>query len=236
MAAKHQELNALYYSFSIRNGVFEYEGEDTVDDFEILMNAVARDRDINGIDIGEIYMKDNILDVLTNMLKHNPNITSLSLHQINSGNGFMPSKSFTRFLDFLSTNNNITHLGYYNMGFYPNVKSFADMIKTNKTLKSLDLFNDFMENNDIKILSEALTVNHTLTSIDLSNNQFDDTGLEYLFEAFKSNYSLTTVELLKEVDPDDINFDQRMIDDINKETASNAEHGHELLYRLLKNI
>jgi len=46
-----------------------------------------------------------------------------------------------------------------------------------------------------KYLSEALKINKTLTSLYLGRNNIDDIGTKYIFEALKTNKTLTSIHL-----------------------------------------
>ncbi len=246
--ASYHTLNELHhiFNFDIKDNLFIYRRKHSIDEFNMLIDAVARDPNINGIDIGSISISNTELDILTNMLKQNKNITSLSVHNINGGNGFMLSHEFLSFFDMLSHNNNITKFEYYNGTFHNRTKYFGELLEKNTSLTSLNLQNNNITNDDMKILSNGLSKNRTLTSIDISKNKFDDIGLEYLLGALKHNYSLIFIEFSNTVDVIDDHYfmneidyyynTKLIVDAIYKELENNKNYKDKLMYKIFKNI
>jgi Ran GTPase-activating protein (RanGAP) involved in mRNA processing and transport len=75
------------------------------------------------------------------------------------------------------------------------VVALGDALRTNATLKSLDLDRSRVGNAGAAALGVALRVNATLTSLAVAKNDIDDEGAAALAEALRVNATLTTLNL-----------------------------------------
>jgi hypothetical protein len=73
----------------------------------------------------------------------------------------------------------------------------SDMLNTNKTLTTLSLFGNKIDDDGIKCLTHVLTVNNsTLECLYLSgNNSMTDLSIDYFIDMLKQNYSLKKLHL-----------------------------------------
>lgn len=75
------------------------------------------------------------------------------------------------------------------------VKVLADVLKTNTSLKNLQLPHNRINAQGVKYLEEALTINTTLKYLDLSSNMFFANGIEYISNIIKVNHSLIFIDV-----------------------------------------
>ncbi|MBP9694279.1 MAG: hypothetical protein KBE16_06205 [Alphaproteobacteria bacterium] len=75
------------------------------------------------------------------------------------------------------------------------VKAFAESLKENRTLTSLNLSSRNIGDEGARALAESLKVNGRLTSLVLYNNQIGDAGARALADALKENRTLTSLDL-----------------------------------------
>ncbi|MFN8832266.1 MAG: hypothetical protein ACK5WS_00480 [Alphaproteobacteria bacterium] len=74
-------------------------------------------------------------------------------------------------------------------------KHIGDLLKTNKTLKSIDYAWSKIADAGVQHICEALKVNKTLKSIHLSWNQITDAGVQHLCDLLKTNKTLKSIDL-----------------------------------------
>ncbi|CAF4541930.1 unnamed protein product, partial [Didymodactylos carnosus] len=74
-------------------------------------------------------------------------------------------------------------------------EALAEALKVNKTLTTLDLGGNQISARGGEALAKTLKVNKTLTTLNLQSNQTSDGGGEALAEALKVNKTLTTLDL-----------------------------------------
>ena len=75
------------------------------------------------------------------------------------------------------------------------IEAIIEMIKTNRTLTSLDISSNVLNNEVVFHLAEALKVNKSLTILGISDNEIYDEGAIEIAEALKVNTSLTTLNM-----------------------------------------
>ncbi len=80
------------------------------------------------------------------------------------------------------------------------VKALAEVLKTNKTLKVLDLtqFNSealILEDDGAKILAEGLKLNKTLIDVDIAYNGIGDAGARAIADVIKTNETIVKLSL-----------------------------------------
>tara|TARA_R110002073_G_scaffold130702_4_gene277392 strand:- start:523 stop:1074 length:552 start_codon:yes stop_codon:yes gene_type:complete len=73
--------------------------------------------------------------------------------------------------------------------------SICDMLKVNTTLKSLDLGNNYLNDNSCQFICDILKTNTTLTHINLENNEFTYRGCTIICDMLKTNTTLTSIDL-----------------------------------------
>lgn len=71
----------------------------------------------------------------------------------------------------------------------------ADGLKTNLTLKRLNLKSNQISDDGAKVFCKTLETNRTLTKLDLTDNEIYDDGAKALHRGFKANCSLTVLEI-----------------------------------------
>ena len=70
-----------------------------------------------------------------------------------------------------------------------------EALKTNTTLKQLELYQSGLKTEDILFLAEWIKTNKTVTELHLSSNHFEIKGLLALFKAFKTNTRITYLDI-----------------------------------------
>lgn len=66
-------------------------------------------------------------------------------------------------------------------------KYFAEALKTNKSIKTVNLFNNKIAFEGAKFIGAALTVNSSLQFLEVGHNRIRDKGLKILVEGIKLN-------------------------------------------------
>jgi len=85
------------------------------------------------------------------------------------------------------------HIGYSNVG----MEKLSVALKSNKSLRVLDLGDNRIENPGAKWLGRALKCNSGLDSLRLSGNDFTDKGALYIAKGLEFNSTLTTLNLTR---------------------------------------
>jgi len=68
---------------------------------------------------------------------------------------------------------------------YENTKTICEMLKQNRTIKSLDFYYYTLESEEINIIGEMLKTNRTLTELELSNNNISTEGIKVICETLQ---------------------------------------------------
>ncbi|XP_066025377.1 NLR family CARD domain-containing protein 3-like isoform X3 [Pocillopora verrucosa] len=96
--------------------------------------------------------------------------------------------------NFLKTNTTVTNLTLYK-SLQGGVAALAECLKYNKSLTTLDLSYNEIDDDGAAALGECLKYNKSLTTLHLSDNEIGNDGAAALGECLKSNKSLTTLDL-----------------------------------------
>ena len=79
------------------------------------------------------------------------------------------------------------------------VSTISSCLKSNSTLYKLNLSNNQINDDGVKILVEALTVHATLRKLDMSHNAISDDGVLFISEFLESNKLLLELSLAKNI-------------------------------------
>ena len=96
--------------------------------------------------------------------------------------------------NFLKTNTTVTNLTLYK-SLQGGVAALAECLKYNKSLTTLDLSYNEIDDDGAAALGECLKYNKSLTTLNLSDNEIGNDGAAALVECLKDNKSLTTLDL-----------------------------------------
>ena len=77
-----------------------------------------------------------------------------------------------------------------------NIKLIAELLKNNKYLINLILYENYINNNKIKYICESLKINKCLKVLNLRYNYITNKGVVFILEALKSNESLIELDLI----------------------------------------
>lgn len=150
-------------------------------------NTTVKELDLSCNDIGDQGMKS-----LANALNYNKTLTDLEL----SGNK-ISYIGIEFLAEVLKTNNTLKVLNLSgndidNQG----MDSLANALSYNKTLTCLKVGgNNKISDKGIKFLAEVLKTNNTLREMDLSTNNFGIEGVKYLADMLEHNNTLRKVSL-----------------------------------------
>eukprot|EP00759_Apiculatamorpha_spiralis_P032149 PhF_6_TR33689/c0_g1_i2/m.49380 len=126
---------------------------------------------------------------LVNVLKKNPNITSLELGDNNLGD-----EGVSLLSDSLGNHGTLKSLDVqYNGIGRGGAQEIARMLSTNSVLRTLDVQLNNLGKEGAALIAEALHVNHTLTSLNIGHNNIMDEGCSAIARMLKTN---TTLESL----------------------------------------
>jgi len=73
--------------------------------------------------------------------------------------------------------------------------AITEALKTNESLKEIDLSGNLIKEQGAKYVSEALKINKMITSINLGGNQLRVEGAKHISEALKVNQTITSINL-----------------------------------------
>lgn len=109
---------------------------------------------------------------------------------------FGKKEEMDRIVHEISTNPSLTTLDLSdNYLRDEQIKVIANSLERNRTIKILNLSHNLITNEGIEVLVRTLVRNPTLTSLDLSRNNFDGIGCETLLGLLKENPTLREVNV-----------------------------------------
>ena len=133
--------------------------------------------------------------ILSNRLSNNL-ITTTSL--IVNPSTEISQKGMLFLIKALISNTTLTILNISDNIIYKNkeiIKVLEEVLKTNKTLKSLDISHTRLVNDGIKAIAKGLQVNTTLTNFNINGNVMGSIGIQAIAEALKVNNSLIELNI-----------------------------------------
>ena len=108
----------------------------------------------------------------------------------------MDSKCVSILSEILKTNKTIKRLELFSSSLTGGIKQVSDSLFNNKTLEQLELFNvTDITDEDITHLSTMLSSNTTLKELYLSNCNITDNGVRYICEGLTKNRTLTMLNI-----------------------------------------
>ncbi|XP_044176099.1 NACHT, LRR and PYD domains-containing protein 12-like [Acropora millepora] len=107
--------------------------------------------------------------------------------------GDLDTKLACTFGQSLELVNVVLHLPSFIRTWY--IGTFFKALAVNSTVRNLELCNETLSTEDIKLLTEALTVNTSLFSLNLSESFIGDEGANLLAQALRVNTSLSSLDL-----------------------------------------
>jgi Ran GTPase-activating protein (RanGAP) involved in mRNA processing and transport len=115
---------------------------------------------------------------------------------LNLWHGNFKAKEIPEIAEFINQRSDITILraGASTVGDV-GAEAFADMLKINRTLTSIDLSENDIESKGAIALAAALKDNQKLVSLDINNNDIGDEGVKALADMLKINQTLTSIDL-----------------------------------------
>lgn len=143
----------------------------------------------------ELYK--HFIYALADVLNRNQTITSLF---VTPGNitSYIPMNGFTQITSSLNKNETLRSFGMRNVMENDDKtwkSPLGNYLQSNKTLTSLDLTCNSVNDDGAAIIADALRKNRTLTSLNLNSNQITNDGARMIAEALKSNTTVTELEL-----------------------------------------
>jgi hypothetical protein len=75
------------------------------------------------------------------------------------------------------------------------IQDLAEALKTNKTITTLDLSHNTIDDEGARALADALKTNTTISTLDLRDNDIGDQGARTLSDALKTNTTISTLDL-----------------------------------------
>lgn len=120
-----------------------------------------------------------------------------------------PTKSFDdgsmlALMDILNNDKNITkyNLSDISMRTYrstgngnSNARALVEILKSNNTVKELNLSNTGLDDDGIKEICDGIKENNSLIYLNLSRNHFSEIGADYLAKALSFNNSIKKLDL-----------------------------------------
>lgn len=109
-----------------------------------------------------------------------------------------PTNGMKALVEWLGTNNTITTLRLLadqELKIKEITAAVAIILRTNRTLTTLQLDHSHLGIEEIKILAEGLKLNETLTTLSLMDNKFGYEGIKILGNVLKENANLRTLDL-----------------------------------------
>ena len=174
---KNQDFNLTSINISNNN----------ITSIEKILNLINNNTSLNHLFIDCCNLKKESLKISSNnlnvspvglikniLLNENSNLISLSLHQckINDNiNLIFEGLTNNQKIDIINLSRN--NLGYYKKQF----QSIISCLNTNKTLKSINLDSNHLDNDCLTMILDGLKDNDTLKAISLNNNDFTIDGI-----------------------------------------------------------
>jgi hypothetical protein len=137
--------------------------------------------------------EDTAYEITPLLLEHISN-NEPSLTKLDMKNRNQKDKTMLKIFAALKKNTTITELDLSHNTFDLAAIELGELLKTNKTLKKIDVSSCDMHDKAILGFAEALMCNNTLTELNLSNN-FARKESKYIAEALKTNTALTSLNL-----------------------------------------
>ena len=174
---KNQDFNLTSFNISNNN----------ITSIEKILNLINNNTSLNHLFIDCCNLKKESLKISSNnlnvspvgyikniLLNENSNLISLSLHQckINDNiNLIFEGLTNNQKIDIINLSRN--NLGYYKKQF----QSIISCLNTNKTLKSINLDSNHLDNDCLTMILDGLKDNDTLKAISFNNNDFTIDGI-----------------------------------------------------------
>lgn len=132
-------------------------------------------------------------DTLTEIIKRKDQpVTSLNFKKDFSAS-VLSGTEFKDFADYLKTDKHLNHLNIsncmYSHNAQENLNYIAKGLKVNKTLITLDISNNEINDEGAIALADALKFNNTLTTLYINKNNIGDKGAKALADALKPKKS-----------------------------------------------
>lgn len=162
----------------------------------LLQRALANNKSLKSLNLRSTSINDMNLAVLLEPLWTNDSLTELDI----SYNSNLTTESAKNLGDMLMQNVgleilNVSFVASYSMGKDRLAKYIGRALKTNSTLRQLNLSQSVTESAGAGFLGEALSVNHGLQVLDLSLNSIDDSALGHLLKHIRNNHGLQSLTL-----------------------------------------
>ncbi len=149
----------------------------------MIQDCMKKGSKVEGLVLAESYIDVDLMQSLTEGLKHNNNIVELFLGS--NGNGDACARLIA---DMLMVNTTIVALTFTANGATEEAaKAFAEVLKRNKTLNVFRLCMENVGDGGAKALAQAMKVNLTLRTFSVICCNVGDEGATALAEAFKEN-------------------------------------------------
>lgn len=131
-----------------------------------------------------------VIDFIVEYIQKNKHIVFLELYEYDE-----QEERIIQVINTLHTNKQITNVYFGKELSVPVVKVFADVLKTNTTIKEIGLHRCNIGDEHMSILSDALTVNKTIVQVNLNKNVFTEVGYEHLGNVFRVNKHIQHLKL-----------------------------------------
>jgi len=158
----------------------DFSENNSFSDITPICELIRNNKNISTLYFDNVYNCDFI--PLIETLKTNNTIKKLKIYDT--------EHLFDNFCDMLILNNSIDHFSYRNMHKI-DITKIEEVLKTNKILSGLSLYNDVISN--WEPLFEGLKENNTLTYLNLNNCEIHDYSPFY--KMIKNNSSLKVIKL-----------------------------------------
>jgi Ran GTPase-activating protein (RanGAP) involved in mRNA processing and transport len=147
----------------------------------ILSEALMQNRTLSSLNLAGNRLTAADIKLLSPILLHqNPTLTSLNLSR-----NYFESSGFAPLAEALATNTSLTEL---TLGYSIDAiagSAIAAALRTNQSLKSLDLQCSNLGPSGLQQLADALVVNKTLTWLGLMTSRVDSAGVKVLAHALQ---------------------------------------------------
>jgi hypothetical protein len=139
-------------------------------------------------------------ELLLKIANNDPAITAITLtgkydNYTYDNNDSLSQQQFQKLETALKNNTRVISLELSNLMIHKGVKEFAEIFKTNQSIKKVSLRVTNLWGDNIKILVDALQHNSTVCYLDITGNFIDDKEAQWLVNLLQSNRSIVDLKV-----------------------------------------
>lgn len=178
-------FNKYKYKKSLKIDCIIFEKKETEDNFFSSLKMITTLKEIQLINLRSFQVKDILLN---NKDLEKITIKSTSIKE-------NKQKEIIKELITNISSKNLKEITFFQNSLDESIIHLLQLIRENKNLEKLDLGNNKISNEEIKILCEELKKNEKLEMLKIGYNSFNFVALEYIYDLLKENTKIKYLDM-----------------------------------------